>query len=234
MLHFTTDAILLKRTNYAEADRIISFLTRDKGQVQAIAKGVRKPKSKLAGGLELLSISKVTFMQRVSSGSDLHIVRSARLEEHFGRIIEDYEHMQAAYSMIATMHTVTRDLAEPDAFKLLETGLRSLNTPNIDLAVTRAWFALHALKMIGQQPSLETDVDGAELQQDTSYVFDAQQGGFAQTKGGQFSSEHIKALRLLLKTTPAVTTKVGGLAERCKDIQPELHAMLERIVVLGA
>ena len=54
----TTEAIVLRRTNYGEADRIIQFST-PLGHRSAMARGVRKSRSKLAGGVELLSLSQV-------------------------------------------------------------------------------------------------------------------------------------------------------------------------------
>ena len=56
-----TEAIILRRTNYGEADRILNMLTPQHGKVSAIAKGVRKAKSKLAGGLELFAVGYVQF-----------------------------------------------------------------------------------------------------------------------------------------------------------------------------
>ena len=46
-------AIVLRRTNYGEADRILQLLT-PKGKRSVMAKGVRRERSKLAGGIELL------------------------------------------------------------------------------------------------------------------------------------------------------------------------------------
>ena len=54
-----TKAIVLRRTNYGEADRILNFLT-EQGVIAAIAKGVRKEKSKLAGAVELFTVSDIT------------------------------------------------------------------------------------------------------------------------------------------------------------------------------
>ena len=51
-----TSGYVVGRTNYSEADRILRIIT-PVGKVSAIAKGVRKPKSKLAGGIELLTLS---------------------------------------------------------------------------------------------------------------------------------------------------------------------------------
>ena len=47
-----TLGFVLRRTNYGEADRILNLIT-PQGKISAIAKGVRKPKSKLAGGVEM-------------------------------------------------------------------------------------------------------------------------------------------------------------------------------------
>ena len=59
----TTSAIILKRVDYGEADRILTLLTPDHGKLSLMAKGVRKIKSKLAGGIELFSISTITFAE---------------------------------------------------------------------------------------------------------------------------------------------------------------------------
>ncbi|MDO8591465.1 MAG: DNA repair protein RecO, partial [bacterium] len=62
MNRYVTQGIVLSRTDFGEADRILTFLTNDHGKVRAIAKGVRKSKSKLAGGIELFSISDLTLI----------------------------------------------------------------------------------------------------------------------------------------------------------------------------
>jgi len=60
-----TKAIVLRRTNYGEADRIIQFIT-PVGKISAIAKGVRREKSRLAGGIELFQFVRLfLWMARV-------------------------------------------------------------------------------------------------------------------------------------------------------------------------
>ncbi len=51
---FQTEAVVLKKTKLGEADRILTFYTPDMGKTQGVAKGIRRPKSKMAGHLELL------------------------------------------------------------------------------------------------------------------------------------------------------------------------------------
>ena len=57
-----TRAVVLRRTNYGESDRILNFLT-PTGKVSALARGVRKEKSRLAGGIELFTVSDVVIHQ---------------------------------------------------------------------------------------------------------------------------------------------------------------------------
>lgn len=64
-----TRAIVLRRTNYGESDRILNLLTPE-GKVAVLAKGVRKEKSRLAGGIELFSISDVVIHQGRSNLGD--------------------------------------------------------------------------------------------------------------------------------------------------------------------
>jgi len=228
---FNDEAIVLRRVEYGEADRVITFLTAENGQVSAIAKGVRRPKSKLAGGLELLSISKVTFIE---TKGNLKLVRSARMEKHFGEIVKDYDRLQFAYAAIKAIHTMTEDVSEDGAFNLLLHTMQALNKPAVSLEVVEVWFYLQALRSNGQQPNLETDTQGAQLEETGQYRFDGSQAAFAAQKDGPYRADHIKAIRLLLKTEPAVTTQVKGLAERCDEVVGDLRHLFERVLALGA
>ena len=58
---YQTEAIIIKKTKLGEADRILTLYTPGLGKIQAVAKGVRRPKSKLSGHLELLTHSQVTL-----------------------------------------------------------------------------------------------------------------------------------------------------------------------------
>src|SRR6266550_6261884 len=92
-----TEAIILRRTNYGEADRILNLLTPEHGKISAIAKGVRKTKSKLAGGLELFATCDITVLR---GKSDMGTISSARLIKFYGDILKDYDRMQLAYELV--------------------------------------------------------------------------------------------------------------------------------------
>ena len=72
-----TEAIVLRRTDYGEADRILQLLTPE-GKKSVVAKGVRREKSKLAGGIELFSVSEVVIHE---GKGELGILTGAKLVE---------------------------------------------------------------------------------------------------------------------------------------------------------
>jgi DNA repair protein RecO (recombination protein O) len=60
---YQTEAVVIKKTKLGEADRILTFYTPRMGKIQGVAKSVRKPKSKMAGHLELLTYCSVQFQR---------------------------------------------------------------------------------------------------------------------------------------------------------------------------
>lgn len=61
---FTTDALILRTYKLGEFDRIVVFLTRDRGKRRGVAKGARRPRSRFVGGLEPLTLTRVAYFER--------------------------------------------------------------------------------------------------------------------------------------------------------------------------
>src|SRR6056297_1446943 len=61
MSKFETEGIVLKQFDLGEADKIITFYTKDNGKVRAVARGVKKPRSKISGLVQLFTYNKITF-----------------------------------------------------------------------------------------------------------------------------------------------------------------------------
>lgn len=80
---FKTEAVVLRTIRYGEADRILHLYTREYGRLGAIAKGVRKPRSRFGGRLEpFFRLSLVLHRSR----GDLHTVTAAETIEGFARL----------------------------------------------------------------------------------------------------------------------------------------------------
>ena len=209
-----TEAIILRRTNYGEADRILNLLTPDNGKVSAIAKGVRKAKSKLAGGLELFATSDITILQ---GKSDMGTISSARMDKFYGSILKEYERMQLGYEVIKLINRATETVAEPEFYYLLKNSLVYLNELSIDYRVVEVWFRLHLVAALGVGLNLATTPDGQQLSAVERYDFDFTDMAFIQRSSGRFGADHIKLLRLINAKNPAILRQVSGLDEVLDD-----------------
>jgi DNA repair protein RecO len=189
-----TKAIVLSRTDFGEADRIITVLTPDSGKLRLMAKGVRKIKSKLAGGIELFSVSDLTYI--VGRG-EVGTLVSSRLDKHFGDIVKDIIRVQLGYELIKLLNRTTEDHTDSIYFDLLEQAFGGLNDVSISPELTRCWFRAQLLKHAGHSPNLSTDVEGDRLDSEKMYNFALDEMTFATYNRGNFKPNDIKLLRLL-------------------------------------
>lgn len=202
MNQLVTTGIVLSRTNFGEADRIIKLLTPDSGKISLLARGVRKPKSKLAGGIELFSVSSVTYIR---GRGELGTLISARLDKHYGDIVKQLERVQLGYELIKALDRATEDEPEPEYFELLQQVFESLNDQSIDAMLVRFWFNAQLVRLSGHTPNLRTDVQGTALQPDKRYSFDFDAVAFKEQADGPFKADHIKFLRLAFAGNPPKT-----------------------------
>lgn len=224
MKQFVTRGIVLGRTDYGEAARIITLLTPDHGKLRLMARGVRKPKSKLAGGIELFSTADITFIR---GRGEIGTLISARLIKHYGNIINDIERVQLGYELIKILNRATEDHPEAEYFDLLEQAFQALDNADIDLELIRTWFSAQLLRQAGHSPNLKTDTEGHKLDPDTTYNFDPEAMAFTPHDNGKFTAAHIKTLRLLFSSHPPQDiAKVQGLATILDDLSPLARTML--------
>lgn len=211
---FKTEAIILRRTNYGEADRIVNLLTPDRGKVSVIARSVRKSKSKLAGGLELFATCHVTITE---GRGELGIITSARLDHFYGNILHEYERLQLAYECIKLINKATETVTEPEFFYLLRDTFAYLDALSVDRAVVELWFRLQFASLLGRGLNLARDEKGEKLNPESRYNFDFQEMAFFAHSSGRFGAEHIKLLRLAATKNPAILRQVSGLGEVLDD-----------------
>lgn len=209
-----TKAIVLRRTNYGEADRIVQLLTPEQGVMSVMAKGVRKEKSRLAGGIELFATCDIT----VGSGrGDLGILTAARLETFYSHIMTDYDRLQFGYEAIKQVSKVAATVDEPAFYDLLEESFKSLDDLTVDVRLTRAWFWLQLAILLGVGMNLSTDSNGMKLVEDATYNYSEADQGFVFSDRGMFTSDHIKLLRILSAQPPKVASHVSGASNLVND-----------------
>lgn len=204
-----TEAIVLRRTNYGEADRILQLLTPD-GKRSVMAKGVRREKSRLAGGIELFAICGVVITE---GKGELGILTSARLTHFFGNIMHDYDRMQFAYTAIKLVNNASEMVNGPEWYDVLAETLAGLDAHSIQLSVVQSWFYIHYAALMGYELSLWHDTAGEKLSSDKTYRYDVAERGLRTVEGGELSAEHIKLLRLIATRPLKVIAQIGGIDE---------------------
>lgn len=202
-----TSAIILRRINYGEADRILTLLTRDYGKLSLIAKGVRKEKSKLAGGIELFSESDISFLK---GKGDIGTLVSTKLIRHFGNIHIDYDRMQLVSTFLKRLDTVTEVDVSPEYFELAVEVMLSMNSPAINPEVTMAWGTHRLLHLLGEVINTEQDSTGNSFSEDETYRFSFESSRFVPDKNGLVTPFLIKFIRFLGVENPIKAMQIKG------------------------
>lgn len=218
------EGIVLSRTDYGEADRILTLLTPEQGKLRLMARGVRKPKSKLAGGIELFSTAEISYMH---GRGEIGTLISARLVTYYSNIVQNIDRVQLGYELIKQLNKATEDQPEAEYFQLLQQAFTALNDATIDIGLIRLWFQAQLLKQAGHSPNLQTDNSGQKLTPYQAYNFDFDAMTFTPYSSGKFTAGHIKTLRLLFDGhVPTKLQHVQGMTDLLPDLGLMVHAML--------
>ncbi len=218
---YKTLAYVTRRTNYGEADRILNLIT-PKGKVVAIAKGVRKEKSKLAGGIELFSKIELNLHE---GKSDFAIVTSSRMIKYYGNILKDYSRMELAGLILKKINYLAEHSDNPEYYKIVDQCLGELNS-DTDIRLIKNWFILNIKKTSGDEINLYRDTDGKRLAADIRYDWDVGQNAFANNLEGLYGANDIKLLRLM-SSTDLKTIKRVKLSEEL------IKKMTEYVSIVG-
>lgn len=208
-----TLAVVLRRTNYAEADRILNLLTPD-GKKSALARGVRKARSKLAGGVEMFSLIEVNLH---AGRGEMAIVTSARMVKYYGAILADYGRMELASMMLRKTAKATEGADSPEYFATICECLEGLND-GLSMALVESWFLMRVLKTSGEEINLYRDESGNKLVAGQRYDYDVNEGAFVENSSGKFGTNEIKLLRLMTTASLKVVSRVQGLEECLPEI----------------
>ena len=148
--NYQTEAIIIKKLKLGEADRILTLYTPYLGKIRAVAKSVRRPRSKLAGHLELLTHSLVSLAR----GRNLDTIIGSQTINSFLPLKSDL--WLTSYGLYVTelVNQFTADHQENHSlFQLLLETLHQLGQANNKELLLR-YFELHLLDRVGYRPQL--------------------------------------------------------------------------------
>lgn len=224
---YRSEAIVLKRRDYGEADRVLTVFTPERGKLTLLAKGVRKTKSRKAGHVELFTHA--TFL--IAKGRTWDLVTQAETIEPFVALREDLLRTSYAYYAAELLDSFTQEHdAHPPMFGLLQETLGRLAASNKQaLPVAARFYDLRLLTLAGYQPELFRCVECQELLEPVTNYFSLAQGGALCPRHGegQIGAEPLPLP--LFKTLRFLQSRDWELAARL-SLSDSLLAELERLL----
>ena len=222
---YQTEAIVIKKTKLGEADSILTLYTPHLGKIQGFAKSLRKPRSKLAGHLELLTHSLVSL----AAGRNLDTITGSQTINTFLPLKSDLWLTSCALYAIELVNQFTADHIENyPLFQLLKETMEQLCQADNKELILR-YFELHLLSGVGYQPQLQQCVSCHLPLEPTTNSFCPGAGGMlcpkcspAQPLSYPLSVNAQKVLRLLQSSD-------YDTANRLK-IDAELSHELKRVI----
>jgi DNA repair protein RecO (recombination protein O) len=234
-----TQAIVLRRVEYSEADFILTLLTPHHGKISAIAKGVRRPTSKLSGHVELYHHLHMLLRQ----GRNLHIVSQVELRNPFLELGVDLEHIGYASHFAELIDRFTIDNEESTAaFYLLLAGLKWLTEPEVDLRLAARYFEIKLLEAMGYAPALFVCAMSGEQLAASDHFYSAADGGvIAYHLGKEYRQTHrnsifylplavFKILRHFMRHEWPVIRQLQISAAHHATLEQVLHATIAYVL----
>jgi len=168
------EAIVLRHLDSGEADRVITLFTRQLGKIYALAKGIRKIRSRKAGHLEPFTQSTL----QLAKGRSRMIITQAETIEAFLPIRQDLLLFGYASYVVELLDRFTYEEGEDfSLYNLLRDTLARLSLPEADPLVTLRYYEIRLLDYVGFRPVLfECVLCGEAIQAEDQY-FSAEKGG---------------------------------------------------------
>ncbi len=235
--YYRVHGIVLRTYKLGEADRIVVLLTPERGMVRAVAKGVRKTRSKFGSRLEPMSHSS---LQLHEGRGELQLVIQAEGIDHFRPIREDLDRLSKAVSMLEAVDQVALpDQPAPELYRMLLGALRTLALN--DSALVTAGFFLKLLVLEGSGPQVQVCVQCGKA--DGLVAFSEGEGGLVcreHRRGFGVSAEAVVLLQRILggqlgaalnETPSSATQEVETVATRA--LEHFLERGMRSTAVLG-
>ena len=218
---YKSEAVVIKRSDLGEADKILTIFTPHFGKLRVVAKGVRKVTSRLAGHVELFTRSQMLL----AKARNLDIVTQSETMDAYRPLHDDLSRIAHASYAAELLDALTPDALENyPVYKLTAETLRLLSE-DADADRVLRWFELQLLGYMGYAPELGKCVECRNDLAPTVNGFSASLGGVVCAScrragvGRDLSVNALKVLRLMQRNSYAAVSRVR--------LDPELQAELQ-------
>jgi len=231
--NYQTEAIIIKKTKLGEAGRILTLYTPHLGKIQGVAKGVRRPRSKLAGHLELITHSQVSLAR----GRNLDTITGSQTIDSFLPLKSDLWLTSCALYVteLVSQFTAEHDENYPIFQLLVETMHRLCQADNKELVLH--YFELHLLDKAGYRPELQQCVFCHSPLEPVTNSFSPADGGVLcpgcvqkRPMAYSLSVNALKVLRLLQSNDYETVSKLKINQELSHELDEVISHYLEHLL----
>lgn len=225
------EAIVIRHSDFGEADRLVTLYTREQGKLRAVAKGVRKIASRKAGHLEPFTRVKL----QLARGRDMFIVTQAETVDAYSSLREDLSLTGYAAYVLELLDRFVPDeeSASPSLYRLLTETLSHLATESNPWLTLRS-YEMRLLDLLGFRPQLQDCANcGNEIQAEDQF-FSAALGGAVCPRCGHglpglwpISVEALKYLRHFQRSDYRAAMRARPDAETQKEIETVMQGYFQ-------
>lgn len=230
MRAYATEAIVMRRDDYGEADRLVTLLTPEYGKLRALAKGARKPTSRKAGHIELFTRTRLLLAQ----GRTFDLITQAELVEAHRPLREEMQRGALAHYLCELSDRFAPEGSDAaPLYDLLADGLSWLCEARDPRLATR-YFELRLLTLEGYRPELfrcartQAPLDDARA---PSVAFSPSEGGVLCEEAALLARDVFRLSREGLALLRTLQTRPFEVVQML-DVTPELHEHLARALQL--
>ncbi|MCS7055829.1 MAG: DNA repair protein RecO [Thermoflexales bacterium] len=231
MRAYATEAIVVRREDYGEADRLVTLLTPDYGKLRALAKGARKPTSRKAGHIELFARTRLLL----AKGRTFDLITQAELIEAHRLLREEIGRGALAHYLCELAYRFAPEGSDAaPLYDLLAEGLDRL-CESADPQLVARYFELRLLTLEGYRPELfrcaRTQLPLANDVGDAPVAFSPSQGGVLCEEAASSARDVFRLSRGGLALLRTLQTQPFEIVQML-DVAPELHEHIARALQL--
>jgi DNA repair protein RecO (recombination protein O) len=226
---FRVDAVVLRHSDYGEADRLLTLFTRQRGKMRVIAKGARKIASRKAGHIEPFTQVKL----QLARGKDMFLVTQADTVDAYLPLRDDLIlTSHAAYVLeLLDRFSYEDETEHPSTFRLLtETLARLASTPDAAIWMIIRYYEMRLLDHVGFRPQLFECTNCGRAIQPEDQFFSFSAGGVICPRCGKglphlnrISVETLKYLRHFQRSSYAEATR----ARPSSEVRQEAESLMQ-------
>jgi DNA repair protein RecO (recombination protein O) len=170
---YQVTALVIRQRDLGEADRILTLYTLERGKLSAVAKAVRRPRSKLAGSLQLFTLADL----QLAAGRTLDLVTQAHAQRTFYELRQEFPRYTHACYLAELLDALTEEGSGDETLFALSVAAFTALEAGADPATLAHAFELQILSHLGYGPELDCCTVCGQRDEEELRGFSAGQGG---------------------------------------------------------